>query len=225
VFGGVAVLAAGAVVVGAHAPLQAQQQPPAPDSVRAAFAYETVLRTAVSLGGRRLADQARQVVPEVILTTEPAIVRGLRLANYGFLFDVQAPDIQSTLLVWDMMRSPLMQPGRGGPAQNVAQGRAAATGVVEDDPMEPPAFDPSTAYSSYVREALIDAMLDNSTGLPLGPEDRLTITASGIEQADANPLYRSPKLILTISGADLQAFRQGRLDREQAKARIVEDRF
>jgi hypothetical protein len=113
------------------------------------------------------------------------------------------------------------------PSQPVAQGRTAATTLIEPDPMDasPAAFDPTAAYTSYVREALIDAMLDSSTVLGLGPSERLTIAASGIEQPNANPLYRSRKLIITITGADLQDLRQGRITREQARERIAEGRF
>ena len=81
------------------------------------------------------------------------------------------------------------------------------------------------AYSNFVREALIDAMLDSSAVLPLGPDDHLTIAASGIDQPGANLLYQSRKLMLTIKGSDLLDLRQGKITREQAKARIVEGRF
>jgi hypothetical protein len=207
----------------------AQADQPSDETIRSTFLYEMALRSAVSLGGQKLAQEARVVVPEVMLTTEQPIVRGLRLPGYGFVFDVQAPNIQSTLLVWEMLRS-TRSPVESGPRQSVrpvAQGRTAAAGVIEADSLTPPAaaFDATAAYTSHVREALIAAMLDSSSVLVLQPDERLTIAASGIEEPNANPLYRERKLIITIKGSDLQDFRQGRLTREQARDRIEEGRF
>jgi hypothetical protein len=196
---------------------------PADDGLkRSVSLYEMALRGAVAVGGQKLAAKAQSIVPEMTLRTDPPIVRGVRLPHYGFHFDVQAPDIQSTVIVIDMMNSANRS---ARPTQPVSQvGRTAATGgLVEDDPM--PGFNASREYSAYVREALIDALLDASGVLRLQDAEFLSISASGIDQPNANPLYRERKLVLTISGADLNAYRQGRVSRDQAKERIVEDRF
>jgi hypothetical protein len=219
---------AGALLLAASVNLGAgQTAPPSDETIRSTYLYEMALRSAVSLGGQKLAQEARAVVPEVMLTTEQPIVRGVRLPVYGFVFDVQAPNIQSTLLVLDMLRStrPIVQtaPRQAMPVAD----RTAATAVIEADPMGAPpvAFDATAAYTSYVREALMDAMLDSSSVLMLDPLERLTIVASGIEEPNANPLYRERKLIITIKGSDLQDFRQGRITRQQARERIEEGRF
>jgi hypothetical protein len=196
---------------------------PADEALKRSVAlYEMALRGAVAVGGQKLAEKARSVVPEITLRTDPPIVRGVPLPRYGFHFDVQAPDIHSTVLVIDMVNTANMA---NRPTRPVSQvGRTAATGgLVEDDPM--PGFNASREYSAYVREALIDALLDASGVLRLQDGEHLAISASGIDQPDANPLYRERKLVLTISGADLNAYRQGRLTRDQTKERIVEDRF
>ena len=104
------------------------------------------------------------------------------------------------------------------PIQSVAGRRSTASDAA--GPAVP--FNPDRAYTTYVREALIDAMLDSSAVLPITAQETLTVVASGM---DTNPLYRSRKLVLTISGADLLGMRQGRLTREQAKERIIEARF
>ena len=90
-----------------------------------------------------------------------------------------------------------------------------------------PTFDPDREYTTYVRAALIDAMLDSSGVLSVTPGEHLTVVVSGIEQPSPNPLYRSnsSKLMLTIAASDLLELRQGRLTREQAKERIVAERF
>jgi len=205
-------------------PTWAEQTPsPAPDvSTRPAVStYEMVLRIAVVSGGQKLAQQASSAVPEAVLAlTEQPIVRGIQLAwgGSGFFFDVQAPNVQTTVMVLDMVdaqarRSRPVSDG-SGPADTEPRARGLAAPGGAD-----------RAYSNFVREALIDAMLDSSAVLPLGPDDHLTIAASGIDQPGANLLYQSRKLMLTIKGSDLLDLRQGKITREQAKARIVEGRF
>jgi hypothetical protein len=226
-------------------PISAAGQTPAPapppaadDAAKSAvFAFATSLRGAVLVGGQKLAQQASTVVPELVLApSEQPTVRGVKLDGWGFFFDVQIPEIwNSTMMVWDMYnqlrqtRGAVPPPGTSGPAQPVAdRATVSAAGPVEPDPM---ASELATQggrdrlYSNYVRGALIDALLDSTAVLPLGPNDRVTIAASGIDQPGSNPLYQERKLILTIKGLDLQELRQGRITREEAKARVVEGRF
>lgn len=211
-----------AAIVAAMAPAvaraQAPEQPENPARSQA-FVFERALRGAVELGGQRLAKRALVMVPELTLSTEEAIVRGVKLSGYGFYFDVQAPSIESNVILLDMMarqRSGLSRP-------------VSAAGAVAADPMAvpTPAFDPDREYTTFVRAALIDAMLDSSGVLVVVPGEHLTVVVSGIDQPSPNPLYRanSNKLILTIAASDLMEWRQGRLTREQAKERIVEERF
>lgn len=213
-----------AATVGIFLPAIARAQGPEPPENPArtqAFVFERALRGAVELGGQQLAKRALVLFPEFILSTEEATVRGVKLGGYGFYFDVQVPDIQSTTIVVDMLAA---RQRRGGPSQPVS-----AMGGVTDDPMTvaAPVFDTNREYSAYVRAALIDALLDSSGVLLMSAEERLTVAVSGIERRGPNPLYRSDsgKLILTILGSDLVELRQGRISREQAKERIVEERF
>jgi hypothetical protein len=123
-----------------------------------------------------------------------------------------------------MMMNRPTSTGRPPGAQPVgSSGRVAAdVGVVASDPMtSDPA--PRPDYRLQVRGALIDAILDNSGGLPLLPTDTLLIYASGIEDpAGFSSLLKVPviKDVLKASGADLIAFRQGKLSRDEAKQRI-----
>lgn len=219
----------------------AQAPPPAPaDEVAksAVFTYATALRSAVLVGGQKLAQQASTVVPELVLApSEQPTVRGVKLDGWGFFFDVQIPEISNvTMMVWDMYYNQLHRtrgaappPDASGPAQPVSdRPTVSATGPVEPDPMVNELATQGgrdRAYSNFVRGALVDALLDSSAVLPLGPTDRLTIAASGIDQPGSNPLYQERKLMLTIKGSDLQDLRQGRITREEAKARVVEGRF
>ncbi|MEO8482115.1 MAG: hypothetical protein ABI634_07900 [Acidobacteriota bacterium] len=214
-----------------------QAGPTAPDNAArsSTFTYEMALRGAVVLGGQKLAQQAATIVPDGILAfAEQPIVRGVKLDGWGYFFDVQAPNIQSTIMALDMMNQsrrgrPNLPVPSGNPDVQPVTGRAvvSATGTVEADPNDDITVPGGTdrAYSKYVREALIDALLDSSAMLQLAADDHLTIAAQGIDQPGSNPLYQSRKLMITIKGSDLQDMRQGRITRDQAKARIVEGRF
>jgi hypothetical protein len=197
-----------------------------------AYRFEMLLRAAVEDGGRRLAREALLVAPELRLeAAEPAVVDHFLIPGYGYLFAVQAPNITSTAMVWDMYRR-LAPPGGANPVRPVSDGRVgAATAPVEPDPMagDPKlAFEPNKAYTNYVREALMEAILDSAAIFQDMPADQsLTVAASGINQQVANPLYRGSsddKMLLTIKGQDLTAFRQGRITRDEAKQRITLER-
>jgi hypothetical protein len=73
----------------------------------------------------------------------------------------------------------------------------------------------------------MDAILDSSGVLTLRESQWLSVAVVPIDVAVTNPLYRntSRKLILSIRGDDLAAFRAGRISREEAKLRIVDKRF
>jgi len=222
------------VVAAVTAPVAAQQQAAeAPDPAKSqVLMFEMGLRKAVDAGGQRLAQRALQVVPGVVLAPDDEpVVRGVPVPEYGFFFDVQIPNIlQSGLRLFEMVRG--TPPGGGaGPVRTTAgngeQRTAATGGLVTPDPMASSVFDPDQEYTNYVREALIDAMLDNSGLLPLGDKDWLMLSASGFDQPTGNPLYRmdSRKLILRIKGSDLALWHQGKISRDEAKRRILEQRF
>ena len=128
-----------------------------------------------------------------------------------------------------MMQSQQQQQQLRPIAQN--PDRVTGAGVVAADPMtkspvQEQGFDPDKEYTAFAREALIDVLLDNSSAVPLKDGQRLEIAASGLEITRPT-LYpdNSRKLVLVISAADLSAFRQGKITRDEAKARIKEARY
>ena len=88
-------------------------------------------------------------------------------------------------------------------------------------------MDPDTVYSNLVRTGLIDAMLDSGGVLSMRDSQMVTVVVVPIDVMVTNPLYRnsSRKLVLSIKGEDLAAFRAGKLTREEVKLKIVDTRF
>jgi hypothetical protein len=83
--------------------------------------------------------------------------------------------------------------------------------------------DPAEIYTSEVRSAVIDAMFDHSGPMNLGAAEWLTIGARDdmdprVLTGDPNDVPRT--MIIRVRGADLVAFREGRLSREEAIQRV-----
>ena len=220
-----------------------QQQGPetSPMLKKQVLAFEGSLRMAIERAGARLAQKAREVVPNVLLQFEAdPIVSGLVVPEVGPHFDVQIPGIlPSAKQLW----STWLNLRKAGPDQTASPrpvgqgqlppGKVGATGLPAADPMtESPtiSFDPDREYTAYVREELIDALLDQSSAIPIAAGERVTIVAKdilGLLPAQYAALNRasSRQLILTIKGDDLLQFRTGKLTRDEAKQRIIDTRF
>jgi hypothetical protein len=219
----------------APAPASAQPARPAEDAAErlqaqadaelkaqiGSFSY--VLRDAVERGGQRLAEWAGRIVPgiELALAANPA-VEATPLPDGSLLFDVRVPEIMQTSMMLFSRQAP-----QAGSVPVNRGGAVRATGVVADDPLTGVATTPNQQYSDYVREALIEALIDSSRILSVENGQWLTVAAIGVDVAVVNPLYRntSRKLILSIKGDDLLTYRRGDISRDEVKTRIHERRF
>ena len=116
-------------------------------------------------------------------------------------------------------------PAVGSASTGRATPASAATGAPSAPAPQPPAdpilANPEEAYRAEVMEALMDAMLDYSRGLGLAPDERLTVGARRSENPRLG-LGDGPARTIQISlrGADLQAFLQGSITREDARERM-----
>jgi hypothetical protein len=124
----------------------------------------------------------------------------------------------------------LMNPENAGRAEPVA-----AAGLVTAAPTRSPAVDktwaqdPNRAYTEAVTRALVDAVVDYSTPMALGPEQWLTVAARDNEGRDSlapqDPLEEVVTMIYRIKGADLIAYRAGKIDRDEARKRVQVSQF
>ena len=87
--------------------------------------------------------------------------------------------------------------------------------------------DPNEAYTQEVRAAVVDAMIENSGQLMLGDHEWLTVAARDNTPsgpfASGNP--DAVTIVLRIKGADVSAFRAGRLTLEQVRSRVEVNEF
>ena len=110
-------------------------------------------------------------------------------------------------------------------------GSTSQPNVVQGDPLSGPAPAPAPRltgninlhYTEYVRDAVIDAILDQSGVLTLKEEQILAVAV--IPVSVTGPPNSSRTLILSIKGGDLSLLRQGKISRDDAKRRIIETRF
>jgi hypothetical protein len=86
------------------------------------------------------------------------------------------------------------------------------------------AQDPNRAYTEAVQRALIDAMLDYGPVMAMQGDQWLTVAARDNERRDSlapqDPFEEVVTVLLRIQGSDLQAFRSGKIDKDEAKRRV-----
>jgi hypothetical protein len=165
-------------------------------------------------------------IQQIQFTSDPE-VNGFWTPELGYTFVVDCPEILTTLALMYTQRTTPTSPAR--PVSNRNGQSVSPSTIIQADPNDPavavaPLFDPNQFLSDMTRQALYDALLDNSSVLPIKDDEHLTVVAA--PQPFGNPLLPSSrKLILTIKGSDLLALRSGKLNRADAKLRIVERRF
>ena len=82
--------------------------------------------------------------------------------------------------------------------------------------------DPNEAYTSAVKDALIEAMLDYSQALQVGADELLTVAARANDARGlgADDQGEAMTIFLRIKGADLHALYAGRITRDEARKRV-----
>lgn len=123
-----------------------------------------------------------------------------------------------------------------GPAQPVLQGQARQAGpaTVSTQALGQPVpaqarpddlavlNDPNEGYTREVKNAIIDAMLDTSGSIPLGPEEWLMVAARGNVRPDLSVTDNADThtIILRVKGSDLAAYRARQITPDEARKRV-----
>ena len=162
--------------------------------------------------------------------------------NLQFVRDPQAHrDMEAAIqrmerLVGPPMMPPGADPGAGLPPPgqpNVVQtGTVTASAQIATTAAAPGAMpsesnanaildDPGSAYTTEVKTALVDAMLDYGTSIPIAENEWLTIAArDNNERIGGDDPYDVTTIVLRVKGSDLAAFKSGRITRDEAVKRV-----
>ena len=207
------------------------QQTPAPQQSAGApidtglrqvvLAYESVLKDAIDVAGTKLSAWAQQIAPQVYLIRAASpVVTSILQPDNSLAFDVRIAEILPSsvdLFNYYASAQQMANPGKIVPTE---------VGVPPPPVAAPPpsvrntsgGLNPNQRYSDYVRDEIIDTMVDAALMLPIGPGQTLTVQLSPVNVAVQNPLYynTSRRLSLYIKGDDLVALRQKTITREEA---------
>lgn len=125
---------------------------------------------------------------------------------------------------------PTMDPGSAMPPPGVVQTSsasvtpAAGTSAAAAGEEAAPSVldDPGTAYTNEVKTALIDAMLEYGTSIPIAENEFLTIAArdNNDSRIGGDDPYDASTIVLRVRGADLAAYKAGRITRDEAAKRV-----
>lgn len=153
-------------------------------------------------------------------------IQSLRNLVKGMADSAQRREAEQAIRRLEMQVSPYSRPGEqtGGVEGGVTRAQAPGTPVQAAAPPPPVEMltDPSEAYTTAVKDALIEAMLDYSQSLLVGADESLTVAArdnnarglGADDQGDAMTIF------IRIKGADLQALYAGRITRDEARKRV-----
>lgn len=118
----------------------------------------------------------------------------------------------------ELQVGPLPQLQRQSPAPGTV---TAANEQVAAPAAAPPVDDPGAEYTESVKSALIDAMLDYSLPMDLGPDEWLTVAARDSEgPLTPNEIYDAMTIVLRVKGSDLAAYAADRSRRDEIRRRV-----
>jgi hypothetical protein len=236
-----AVVTLWAAAAGAQAPAKSAELEQIKQRQRLSL-MEGVLERAVANGADNLLRQVKNVMPDVPMLTGAPEVRGFRLDGYGVFFDVEVPALRPPLawtlryvdgnrlavnaVLAQLRAMVLEQPVQERERLETLVRQMEQRNISQMPPKVDPEVvrDPNEAYTRAVKEALVDAMIESSGHLNLGPEEWLTVAARDnvpndpLVPGDATDLK---SVIFKIKGSDLAAFRSGQLTLEQARERVL----
>ena len=109
------------------------------------------------------------------------------------------------------------------PGRSVSAASLVPVGIPGSNVDQKVVEDPESAYTREVKAALIGAMLTNSQGLGIGPEERLIVVAR--DGVPNNPQFPadaidSPIWVMSVKGSVLAAFRAGTITEDEARKQV-----
>ena len=112
----------------------------------------------------------------------------------------------------------------GSPSSITARQVAVAPPAVNAQMID----NPAEGYTREVKAALIDAMIENSGPLPLGDDEWLTVAARDNIRPDRlvpGDTSNISSIVFRVKGADLAAYRAGRITLEETRSHVEVKQF
>jgi hypothetical protein len=188
---------------------------------------EGTLTGSVRLAATSVARDVQSNTPGATMFTGEARAKGFTLDGYGAFFYVEIPALDLNLVLSietlerNAQRRSEIQASNLQPSEQTAVPSAA-----KDALRSVAAEDPGQKYRDAVKRCLIDAMLDNSKSMDLGPDEWLTVAARGSESGlIPGEIYQLTTLVLKVKGSDLADFLAGRVTKEQARQKVEVRQF
>ena len=116
-----------------------------------------------------------------------------------------------------------VQPARGPAGGAIPAGGTvpAPNTVIASNVAPDPIDDPDRQYTEAVKSSLIDAMLDHSLSMDLGPDEWLTVAARQSEGPLApNELFDLATIVLRVKGSDLATYAADRSKRAEVRQKV-----
>ena len=212
---------------------------------------EGVLTASVRSGAAQLNRRIQAIQPSLMVLSGDARARGFLIEGYGVFFDVEIPAVSQSVLwsvrtlnrdrevgsSIALLRQAVNNVTDPGARQQAEQAlheieqevgpvpAAQQTGTISAASTDTTAVsnigDPGEEYTNAVKHALIDAMLDYSASMKLGPDEWLTVAASD-SQGPLMPgqLYDTSTTVLRVKGSDLLAYQTGKMSRDEMLKKV-----
>jgi hypothetical protein len=189
---------------------------------------EGTLQASVGVAAKQVAKGVRSIDSSASFMLGSPRAKGFTLEGHGVFFYVEVPtlDLSVMMSLEQFERSSQVRAEQQQPRPEAAQ---QVNELRRDQKQEGPTAAESLAniaaegqkYRATVRLALIDAMLDSSKNLELGPEEWLTIAARNSEYGlTANEILNLTTTLIRVKGSDLADFLAGRLTKEEARQKV-----
>ena len=226
---------------------QAQQPSPETQPLRKQVALmEGLLARAGTVAADTIARRLQEFEPTLQPFIGPSRARGFIMEGHGIFFHVEVPALSGTVVWSQMVMQRELQIGNAltnlkraladlpeGPSRQQAQQamtiltrqaapiRANANAEVTAANVAPPAtdamWDPNEDYKQEVRRELIDAILNHSLPLNVGPDQWLEVGAHMMETPQSQ---RGTTLMIRVKGSDLAIFAADPARREEIRNKV-----
>ena len=223
----------------------AQQPPPESQPLRKQIVLmEGLLARAGMVAADTIGRRLQEVQPGLTVLIGQSRARGFIMDGYGIFFHVEVPALSGTVLWSQMLMQREFQIGNAltnlkravtdlpeGPnRQNALQAMAVLTrqaAPVKDVDVAAanvsstaidPNWDPNEDYKQEVKQELIDAILNHSLPLNIGPDQWLEV---GAHMSDTAPQsQRGVTLMIRVKGSDLAIFAADPARREEIRKKV-----